>query len=143
MTSGTSARLQLGTIERCIRLWSNPGELVFSPFTGIGSEGYEALRLGRRFVGFELKPSYAAGGGAQPRYRGTAAAAGRAVLAWALRFRSIASVNTPSSRRRWRNSGFTRSGSGGSIGRGRIENSRSKSKAACSFAADIPEAPAW
>jgi len=52
--------LQLGTIERCIRLWSNPGELVLSPFAGIGSEGYEAIRLGRRFLGFELKPTYAA-----------------------------------------------------------------------------------
>lgn len=52
--------LQLGTIERCIRLWSNPGELVLSPFAGIGSEGYEAVRLGRRFVGVELKPQYAA-----------------------------------------------------------------------------------
>jgi DNA modification methylase len=52
--------LQLGTIERCIRLWSNPGELVLSPFAGIGSEGYEAVRLGRRYVGVELKPSYAA-----------------------------------------------------------------------------------
>jgi len=52
--------LQLGTIERCIRLWSNPGELVLSPFAGIGSEGYEAVRLGRRFLGMELKPSYAA-----------------------------------------------------------------------------------
>lgn len=51
--------LQLGTIERCVRLWSNPGDLVLSPFTGIGSEGYESIRLGRRFVGFELKPSYA------------------------------------------------------------------------------------
>jgi DNA modification methylase len=51
--------LQLGTIERCIRLWSNPGELVLSPFAGIGSEGYEAVRLGRRFWGCELKPSYA------------------------------------------------------------------------------------
>ena len=51
--------LQLGTIERCIRLWSNPGELVLSPFAGIGSEGYESVRLGRRFVGFELKPQYA------------------------------------------------------------------------------------
>lgn len=50
--------LQLGTIERCIRLWSNPGELVLSPFAGIGSEGYVALRHGRRFVGCELKPSY-------------------------------------------------------------------------------------
>lgn len=51
--------LQLGTIERCVRLWSNPGELVLSPFAGIGSEGFESVRLGRRFVGFELKPSYA------------------------------------------------------------------------------------
>jgi DNA modification methylase len=51
--------LQLGTIERCIRLWSNPGELVLSPFAGIGSEGYEAVRLGRRYWGCELKPSYA------------------------------------------------------------------------------------
>lgn len=52
------APLQLGTIERCIRLWSNPGELVLSPFAGIGSEGYEAVRLGRRFVGIELKKGY-------------------------------------------------------------------------------------
>lgn len=51
--------LQLGTIHRCVRLWSNPGELVFSPFAGIGSEGYEALRLGRRFLGIELKELYA------------------------------------------------------------------------------------
>lgn len=50
--------LQLGTIERCIKLYSNPGELVLSPFAGIGSEGYESLRLGRDFVGIELKPSY-------------------------------------------------------------------------------------
>lgn len=50
--------LQLGTIERCIRLWSNPNDLVLSPFAGIGSEGYQALKLGRRFVGIELKRSY-------------------------------------------------------------------------------------
>lgn len=50
--------LQLGTIERCIRLWSNPNETVLSPFVGIGSEGYESIRLGRKFVGIELKPSY-------------------------------------------------------------------------------------
>lgn len=54
------APLQLGTIERCIRLWSNPGELILSPFAGIGSEGYVALKTGRRFVGIELKPEYAA-----------------------------------------------------------------------------------
>ena len=52
--------LQLGTIERCIRLWSNPGDLVLSPFAGIGSEGFEAVRLGRRYLGIELKASYAA-----------------------------------------------------------------------------------
>ena len=51
--------LQLGTIERCIRLWSNPGETVFSPFAGIGSEGYVALKHGRQFLGCELKPLYA------------------------------------------------------------------------------------
>lgn len=50
--------LQLGTIERCIRLWSNPGEVVCSPFAGIGSEGFKALELGRKFVGIELKQSY-------------------------------------------------------------------------------------
>lgn len=50
--------LQLDVIERCIRLYSNPGELVFSPFTGIGSEGYMALKLGRRFYGCELKDEY-------------------------------------------------------------------------------------
>lgn len=50
--------LQLGTIERCVRLWTNPGELVLSPFAGIGSEGFEAVRLGRRFLGIELKQSY-------------------------------------------------------------------------------------
>jgi DNA modification methylase len=50
--------LQLGTIERCVRLWSNPDDLVVSPFAGIGSEGYEALRHGRRFLGVELKEEY-------------------------------------------------------------------------------------
>lgn len=50
--------LQLGVIERAVRLWSNPGEVVLSPFAGIGSEGVVALREGRRFVGFELKRSY-------------------------------------------------------------------------------------
>lgn len=50
--------LQLGVIERCVKLWSAPGDTVFSPFMGIGSEGYTALRLGRKFIGTELKPSY-------------------------------------------------------------------------------------
>lgn len=52
------APLQLGVIERCVRLWTNPGEVVISPFAGIGSEGYESVRLGRRFIGVELKPEY-------------------------------------------------------------------------------------
>ena len=52
------APLQLGTIERCIRLWSNPGETILSPFAGIGSEGYVAIKTGRRFVGIELKELY-------------------------------------------------------------------------------------
>jgi DNA modification methylase len=52
------APLQLETVERCVRLWSNPGDLVCSPFAGIGTEGYVALRHGRRFVGVELKRSY-------------------------------------------------------------------------------------
>jgi DNA modification methylase len=50
--------LQLDFIERCIRLWSNPGELVLSPFAGIGSEVYTAVKVGRRGLGIELKPSY-------------------------------------------------------------------------------------
>ena len=50
--------LQLGVIERCIKLYSNRGEVVLSPFAGIGSEGYEAVRLGRQFIGIELKPEY-------------------------------------------------------------------------------------
>lgn len=50
--------LQLDVIERTVALWSNPGELVYSPFAGIGSEGYQALKMGRKFVGSELKESY-------------------------------------------------------------------------------------
>jgi DNA modification methylase len=50
--------LQLDVIERAIQLWSNPGEVIFSPFAGIGSEGYESLRLGRLFLGIEIKRAY-------------------------------------------------------------------------------------
>lgn len=50
--------LQLDFIERCVRLWSNPGETVLSPFAGIGSEGYVSIQKGRQFIGCELKPSY-------------------------------------------------------------------------------------
>lgn len=50
--------LQLGTIERCVRLWSNPGEVVFTPFAGIGSEVYQAIKCGRKGAGSELKRRY-------------------------------------------------------------------------------------
>ncbi len=50
--------LQLDFIERCVRLWSNPGETVLSPFAGIGSEIFTAVKCGRRGLGIELKPSY-------------------------------------------------------------------------------------
>jgi DNA modification methylase len=50
--------LQLDVIERCIQLRSNPGEIVFTPFMGVGSEVYGALRAGRRGIGVELKRSY-------------------------------------------------------------------------------------
>ena len=50
--------LQLGVIDRLVRLYSNPGEVVFSPFAGIGSEGFTALKLNRRFYGIELKQEY-------------------------------------------------------------------------------------
>lgn len=52
------APLQLEVIRRGVRLWTNPGDIVLSPFAGIGSEGYVSLELGRRFVGAELKESY-------------------------------------------------------------------------------------
>lgn len=50
--------LQLDFIDRCIRLWSNKGELVFDPFSGLGSTAYEAVKLGRKGMGIELKQSY-------------------------------------------------------------------------------------
>ena len=50
--------LQLDFIERCVRLWSNPGETVLSPFAGIGSEIYHAVKFGRYGLGIELKESY-------------------------------------------------------------------------------------
>ena len=50
--------LQLDVIARAIDIWSNPGDVVFSPFAGIGSEGYQALKMNRRFIGIELKRSY-------------------------------------------------------------------------------------
>ena len=50
--------LQLGTIERCIKLYSNPGETVLTPFMGIGSEAYQAVKFHRKAIGIELKESY-------------------------------------------------------------------------------------
>ena len=50
--------LQLDVIDRCIVLWSNSGENVLTPFMGVGSEVYGAVRAGRRGIGIELKPSY-------------------------------------------------------------------------------------
>jgi len=50
--------LQLEVIRRCVKLYSNPGEVVCDPFAGIGSSGYVAIEQGRGFVGFELKESY-------------------------------------------------------------------------------------
>lgn len=52
------APLQLDIIERCIALWSNKGETVFTPFLGIGSEVYQAIKMDRKGIGFELKESY-------------------------------------------------------------------------------------
>lgn len=50
--------LQFDVIERAIRLWSNPGDTVLSPFLGIGSEGVVSLQQARRFIGVELKHAY-------------------------------------------------------------------------------------
>ena len=50
--------LQLEVIRRALKLWTNPGDTVLSPFAGIGSEGYVALEQGRKFIGAELKQSY-------------------------------------------------------------------------------------
>jgi len=50
--------LQLDVIQRGVMLWTNPGDIVLSPFMGIGSEGYVSIEMGRRFVGAELKASY-------------------------------------------------------------------------------------
>lgn len=55
--------LQLDVIERCLRLYSKPGDVVMDPFNGIGSTGYQAVKGFRRYLGFELKPEYAAQAG--------------------------------------------------------------------------------
>lgn len=50
--------LQLDVIDRCVELWSNPGEVVLTPFMGVGSEVYSPVRIGRKAIGIELKESY-------------------------------------------------------------------------------------
>ena len=50
--------LQLDVIERAVEMWSNPGEVVLTPFMGVGSEVFGAVSLGRKGLGIELKPSY-------------------------------------------------------------------------------------
>ena len=50
--------LQLDVIERCIQLWTNPGDVVLSPFAGIGSEGFQSILMERKFIGVEIKESY-------------------------------------------------------------------------------------
>lgn len=52
------APLQLSVIRRCVTMWTNPGDVVFTPFAGIGSELYESIKLGRKAKGIELKESY-------------------------------------------------------------------------------------
>ena len=52
------APLQLPVIERCIKLYSNEGDTVFTPFMGIGSEVYQAVKMGRKGIGIELKAEY-------------------------------------------------------------------------------------
>jgi DNA modification methylase len=51
--------MPLDLIERCLTLYSNPGDLVLDPFNGIGSTGYQSVKMGRRYIGIELKPEYA------------------------------------------------------------------------------------
>lgn len=50
--------LQLTVIQRCVELWSNPNDVVLSPFGGIASEGFQSIKMGRKFIGVELKESY-------------------------------------------------------------------------------------
>lgn len=50
--------LQLTAVRRCVDMWTNPGDIVFSPYAGIGTAGYIAIELGRKFLGSELKGSY-------------------------------------------------------------------------------------
>jgi DNA modification methylase len=62
--------LQLGVIERAVKLWTAPGEMVLSPFAGVGSEGFRALQLGRRFVGLRAQALLLRHGVQEPDGRG-------------------------------------------------------------------------
>lgn len=73
------APLQLEVIERGIRLWTNPGDVVLDPFAGIGSTGYSAVQMGRKFIGIELKESYYR----QAKGNLLEAAQGQSLFAWA------------------------------------------------------------
>jgi hypothetical protein len=73
------APLQLDVIERGIRLWTNPGDVVLDPFMGLSSTGYCAIQMGRRFVGIELKDSYYR----QAESNLLEASHGQALFAWA------------------------------------------------------------
>lgn len=72
--------LQLDVIDRCLTLWSNPGETVLTPFMGVGSEVYSAARRGRRGIGIELKPSYYRQARANLRASGDDPASGQQTL---------------------------------------------------------------
>ena len=50
--------MQLDVIDRCVELYSNPGEIVLTPFMGVGSEVYSPVSMGRKAIGIELKESY-------------------------------------------------------------------------------------
>lgn len=69
--------LQKGVIERAVQIWSNEGDVVLSPFAGIGSEGYVSVQMGRKFVGIELKESYYNVAGKNLRAASEAARAGK------------------------------------------------------------------
>lgn len=55
---GANKTMSRETDNALLFMWSAPGDTVYSPFTGIGSEGYMSIKLGRKFIGTELKPSY-------------------------------------------------------------------------------------
>ena len=92
--------LQLDVIERAIDLWTNPGDLVLSPFAGIGSEGYVAIQAGRRFLGIRAEGGVFQVGVQKSR-------SGQGAARWAIRMTSITYLAQPYSHadsaiRQWR-----------------------------------------